>query len=88
MGHSQGFGKLDFEVRGLRAVRLVSSQWQLDPAVVKLELEGVCAQYGSIDVYVAPYVEGPRESKVRNALKVPQQGFNPSTVTVTRIFPR
>lgn len=45
-------------------------QWQLDPALVKLELEGVCAQYGAIDVYLAPYVEGPRESKARNAHKV------------------
>ena len=46
-------------------------QWQLDPTVVKLELELLCAKYGVVeDVYLAPYVEGPRESKARNILKV------------------
>ena len=69
----------------LRELRGAALQWQLDPAVVQQGLAAACAQYGAVeDVFIAPYVEGPRESKVRNALKVTEAILTLRIIVITR----
>jgi len=46
-------------------------QWQLSPVLVRAELTKLCSPLGDvISIHIAPYVDGPRENKLRNALKV------------------
>ena len=47
------------------------TQWQLSPVLVRAELSKLCSPLGEVEsIYIAPYVDGPRENKLRNALKV------------------
>ena len=43
-------------------------QWQLETQLVQKELTALCARYGHVtDVFISPYVDSPKENKIRNA---------------------